>query len=503
MTSPESSKRCRCVVIGSGLAGLAAADVMVNAGWQTTLIDAAGRAGGVIETIREDGWLIERSADSFLTTRPEALETAVQLGLEDQILPLQATARRALVLGRGKLHAVPAGFRLMVPGQLTSLLRSPLLSPLGKLRVACERFVPASKASDESLEAFAVRRLGREAFERLVQPLCSGIWTANPAKLSMAAALPDFLAMEKQFGSLRAGEKKRLVTADRREAAAGARYGHFVTLATGLDTLATRWITSLRARGVSTLQSRVLEIERRDGFRVELSPSPATHAAPDPDFAQPLTQTLEAEAVIITAPAPRAAGIVRPLSPALAAELASIEYAGSAIVSLGYPREAISHPLDAAGLVIPRQERRQILAVSFSSSKFAHRAPAGHVLMRVFLGGALDPAAASFDDDTLVQRATQEVGQLLGAHGRPSLVRVARWEGAMPQYHLGHVERFSRIKQLVAEVPGCGIAGAALEGVGIPQVIASGRAAAEQAMTTSSSCRPSREPRLPSSSSSS
>lgn len=503
MALPESSKHCRCIIIGSGLAGLAAADVMVDAGWQTTLLDAAGRAGGVIDTTRENGWLIERSADSFLTTRPEALETAVRLGLEDQILPVQATARRALVLGSGQLHAVPAGFRLMAPGQLASLLRSPLLSPLGKLRVACERFVPASKANDESLEAFATRRLGREAFEQLVQPLCSGIWTANPAKLSMAAALPDFLAMEKQFGSLRVGEKKRLHTADRREAAAGARYGHFVTLASGLDTLPTRWIMSLRDRGVITLQSRVVGIQRTDRYRVEVAPTSSPHTTPDPGFTSPPTTALEADAVIVATPAPRAVGIVRSLSPELAAELAGIEYAGSAIVSLGYPREAISHPLDAAGLVIPRQERRQILAVSFSSSKFAHRAPAGHVLMRVFLGGALDPAAASLDDDTLVQRATQEVEQLLGAHGRPSLVRVARWEGAMPQYHLGHVERVSRITRLVADVPGCGIAGAALEGVGIPQVIASGRAAAAQAMTTSSSCRPSREPRLPSSSSSS
>jgi oxygen-dependent protoporphyrinogen oxidase len=499
MPSPESSLNRRCIVIGAGLSGLAAAEVMINEGWHTTLVDAAGRAGGVIETIRDDGWLVERSADSFLTARPEALETTKQLGLEAQILPLQAKARRALVLRRSRLHAVPAGFRLMAPGRLLSLLRSPLLSPLGKLRVLLERFVPASQTSDESLEAFATRRLGREAFERLVQPLCSGIWTADPAKLSMAAALPDFLAMEKTSGSLRAGEKKRLRTADRNEAAAGARYGHFVTLATGLDTLPTRWIAHLRTRGLTTLQGRVSRIERTQTFRVELDPSPAADAG----FNAVPASTLEADAVLVTAPAPRAADMLRTVSPALAAELAGITYAGSAVVSLGYPREAVAHPLDAAGLVIPRQERRQILAVSFSSSKFPGRTPAGHVLMRVFLGGALDPAAASLDDSTLLTRATREVGQLLGASGSPSFARVERWEGSMPQYHLGHMERVARIHQLVADIPGCGLAGAALEGVGIPQVIASGRAAARQAMATSSSCRPSLEQPLPSSSSSS
>lgn len=501
MTSPEPSSRRRCVVIGAGFSGLAAAEVMAAEGWETTLIDAAGRAGGVVETMREDGWLVERSADNFLTTRPEALDAVVRLGLEDEIISLQPTARRALVLGQGRLHAVPAGFRLMVPGQLGSIGRSSLLSPLGKLRVALERFVPASTAADESLESFAVRRLGREAFERLVQPLCSGIWTADPARLSMAAALPDFLAMEKESGSLRAGEKKRLLTADRNEGTAGARYGHFVTLASGLDTLATRWVDTLRNRGVTTLHAQAVRLARCEGFQVTLEPSTTSPA--DAGFVPPPGQVLEADAVIMTSRAPRAADLVRQLSPQLAAELAKITYAGSAVVTLGFPRDAVSHPLDAAGLVIPRRERRSILAVSFSSSKFAGRAPAGHVLMRVFLGGALDPEAATLSDTSLCERATTEVAELLGTHGAPSLVRVARWEGAMPQYHLGHLERVARIKQLAAAIPGYGHAGAALEGVGIPQVIASGQAAARQAMATSSSCRQPQPQALPSSSSSS
>lgn len=501
MTSPEPSPRRRCVVIGAGLSGLAAAEVMVAEGWQTTLIDAAGRAGGVVETVREDGWLVERSADNFLTTRPEALDTAVRLGLEDEIISLQPTARRALVLGQGRLHPVPSGFRLMVPGQLGSIMRSSLLSPLGRLRVALERFVPTSTVADESLESFAVRRLGREAFERLVQPLCSGIWTADPARLSMAAALPDFLAMEKQCGSLRAGEKKRLQTADRNEGTAGARYGHFVTLASGLDTLTTRWVETLRGRGITTLHARALGLAKSEDFQLTLEP--AITSPPDAGFLPPSQQVLEAEAVIMTAPAPRAAELVRDLSPKLSTALAEIAYAGSAVVTLGFPREAVAHPLDAAGLVIPRQERRSILAVSFSSSKFAGRAPTGHVLMRVFLGGALDPEAASLDDATLLTRATTEVADLLGARGTPSLVRVERWEGAMPQYHLGHLERVALIRQLAAAIPGYGHAGAALEGVGIPQVIASGQAAARQAMATSSSCRQPQLQALPSSSSSS
>ena len=482
MPSPDPSHAPRCVVIGAGLSGLAAAELMASEGWQTTIVDAAGRGGGVVETVRHDGWLVERSADNFLTTRPEALDTVQRLGLDAEILPVQASARRALVLGRGRLHAVPAGFRLMVPGRLSSILKSSLLTPAGKLRVMLERFVPTSTAADESLESFAVRRLGREAFERLVQPLVSGIWTADPARLSMAAALPDFLAMEKRSGSLQAGEKTRLLTASGMEGTAGARYGNFATLTSGLDTLPTRWCQALRSSGVHQLHARVSAVQRTDRFRIVLAP--AHGPAADTGFESPSASVLEADAVILTTPAPRAAAMIRGISQPLADELAGIDYAGSAVVCLGYPRAAVAHPLDAAGLVIPRQERRKILAVSFSSSKFPRRAPAGSVLMRVFLGGALDPEAATLDDATLIKRATNEVAELLGATGSPTLTRIERWEAAMPQYHLGHLERVGRIKNLVETIPGCGLAGAGIEGVGIPQVIASGQAAARQALQT-------------------
>lgn len=482
-TAPSMARHC--VVIGAGFSGLAAAETLAEAGWQTTVVDAAGRAGGVVETVREEGWLVERSADSFLTARPEALEAVERLGLEGEILAVQPSARRALVLGRGKLHAVPTGFRLMVPGRLSSILTSSLLSPAGKLRVVMERFVATSTLDDESLESFAVRRLGREAFERIVQPLVSGIWTADPARLSMAAALPDFLAMEKRSGSLRNGEKMRLLTAGGMEGTAGARYGQFVTLASGLDIFPSRWCDALQKVGVQFVHGRAVRIERTDRFRLTVEASEQGHAAAVSQFAAPSSPLLEADGLIVTSPAPRAAPLLKEVSPLLASELSAIEYAGSAVVCLGYPRESVEHPLNAAGLVIPRQEQRKILAVSFSSSKFPGRAPAGHVLLRVFLGGALDPEAAMLDDAALVQRATNEVAELLGARGKPILTRVERWESAMPQYHLGHRKLVAKIKQLSHQIPGFGIAGAALEGVGIPQVIASGQASARQVVQTS------------------
>jgi oxygen-dependent protoporphyrinogen oxidase len=352
---------------------------------------------------------------------------------------------------------------------LSGVLHSSLLSPAGRLRLVAERFVPRRLAGpEESLEAFAVRRLGREAFERLVQPLAAGIWTADPARLGMAAACPEFLAMERERGSLWAGEQARL-REPAADAASGARYGQFVSFLGGMQTLTDRLAERLRSRGVVFRRGRAERLARRDS-RWQVSVA----AGEDP------VETLPADGVIVATRAPAAAVLLAGVDPDLAAELAGIVYAGSVIVSLGFARDDVAHPLDAAGLVIPRTAGRRALAVSFSSSKFPHRAPPGCVLVRVFLGGALDPESLALDDDALVSLAVAEAAIVIGASGRPRLVQVDRWANAMPQYHVGHADRVARIETAVARYPGLALAGAAYRGVGIPQVIASGQAAARQ-----------------------
>ncbi len=464
------------VVVGGGLAGLAAAETLMEAGRKVTLLEPAGRCGGVVSTHRHDGWLVERAADSFLATRPEAVAMAERLGLGGELIGIAPAARRALVLCHGRPEPVPAGFRLLAPGRLGSILTTPLLSLSGRLRLAAERFVPARRRDvvDESLESFAVRRLGREAFERLVQPLAAGIWTADPVRLSMAAACPEFFAMEVEQGSLWAGERRRLRSSSAAGPASGARYGQFLTLASGMDTLPLRLVERLRAGGLRLLEGAASGLERRPdgGWRVVLGDAAANRRAP------PVPRAIDAAAVVLAVRTTSAAELVRDVDPALCIALAGIRYAGSAIVSLGFARGDVAHPLDAAGLVIPRREGRRILAVSFSSAKFPGRAPAGHVLLRTFVGGALDPEATSWEDDRLLARVLFDVRPLLGITGAPRLVQIDRWHGAMPQYTLGHVDRVARIRELVAAHPGLALAGAAYEGVGIPQVIASGQAAA-------------------------
>ncbi len=466
------------VIIGGGLAGLAAAEAAVDAGppgRRVTIIEASGRFGGVLGTVRHgDGWLVERSADCFLAARPEGIALVERLGLGRAIVGVDPRVRRALVWHQGRAVPVPRGFRLLAPGRISGILASPLLSLQGKARILAERWVPTRRTGDEeSLEQFVIRRLGREAFERLVQPLAAGIWTADPAKLGMAAACGEFLAMEQECGSLWAGERARLGKAPPAADASGARYGQFVTFSSGMEALPRALVEHVQNRGVGMITARAERIVRSgDHWNVTVARSGADTVA----------DVLAADAVVVAVPAAPAAVLMAGVDPAIAAELAGIVYAGSAIVSLGLRREQVTHPLDAAGLVVPRVAGRRALAISFSSSKFPGRAPAGCVLVRVFLGGALDPSALELDDDALVALARDEAAVLIGATGAPLMIQVDRWGGSMPQYHVGHADRVSRIEAALARHPGLALAGAAYRGVGIPQVIASGQAAVTRAV---------------------
>jgi len=457
------------VVVGGGLAGLAAAErLQADGGCSVVVVEPADRCGGVLGTVRRDGWLVERSADCFLAARPEGLDLVRRLGLERELVGVDPRVRRALIWHDGRAVPVPRGFRLLAPGRIGSILASSLFSPAGRLRLLAERTVPVRRdGEEESLEQFAVRRLGREAFERLVQPLAAGIWTADPARLGMAAACREFAEMEQTHGSLWAGERARLKNAAE-EAGTGARYGQFVTFATGMQTLPDRLAQAVWDRGGRRLEGRAERLVRHEG-RWRLTVAGQGDAA----------GSLDAEAVILATPAPAAAVLLAGVDPALAAELAGIAYAGSVIVSLGFRREAAAHPLDAAGLVIPRIAGRRALAISFSSSKFPERAPPGCILVRVFLGGALDPEAVRLGDDALATLAHREASDLLGINGDPLLVQIDRWDAAMPQYHVGHADRVERIEAAVSRQPALALAGGAYRGVGIPQVIGSGRQAAE------------------------
>ncbi len=463
--------RKRVAVIGGGITGLAAAQRLVelDPSVDVTLFEAGPRLGGVLETVRRDGFLIERSADNFITSVPWALDLCREIGFESELLPTTSGQRNAMVVHRGRLEKLPAGFMLMAPGQLWPLATTPILSPWGKLRLLAEYFIPARRAEiDESLGSFARRRLGAEAFERIVQPLVGGIYTADPERLSLKATLPRFLEMERRYGSLiRAARAERRAGKSTGDGESGARYGLFVAPRQGMSSLVAALAARLPA-GTVQLNSPVARIEQTSPglWSVELGGVDADKQ--------------EFDGLIVAVAAPLAGQLLYQVDRPLAADLRRIDYASSVVVSLGLKREQIERRLDSFGFVVPAVEKRRILAGSFSSVKFAGRAPDDSALLRVFIGGACQPELAELPDERLREIAIDELRALVGLRGEPLFVDIVRHPRSMPQYHVGHCDLVADIEHAAGRWPGLALAGNAYHGVGIPNCVHSGRSAAER-----------------------
>jgi oxygen-dependent protoporphyrinogen oxidase len=462
------------VVIGGGITGLSAAHRLLELDDRRHVIvlESAAAPGGVLRTVRKDGFLIEESADSFLTALPYGLGLCRRVGLEDEVIPT-GPARRAFVVSRGKLVPIPDGLMIMAPTRLLPMATTPILSPWGKLRMGLELFVPMRDGEDESLASFAVRRFGREAYERLIQPLVGGMYTGDPERLSVRATMPRFREMERAHGSLiRAAlrERSKAVSSDSgrpKAGGSGARYGMFVGLKRGMASLVEALVRKLPAGTVRC----ALEVERLErieggGWRI--------HGRGPARFA------LEADAVIVATPARAAGRLLAGVDRELSASLDRISSTSCAIVSLAYRRDQVAHALDGFGFVVPKSEKRQILSGSFSSIKFPGRGPEGTVLLRAFLGGAFHPEVVAWDDDALAGAAAREFADLLGIRGGPILRHISRWPGVMPQYELGHLGLVAAIEARVARHPRLALAGNAYHGVGVPQCIQSGERAAQQ-----------------------
>jgi len=461
----------RLVVVGGGITGLAAAHHALELArarriaLELTLVEARERLGGTIATERAGGFLIEAGPDSFLSEKPWALALCRRLGLEDRLARTDDRYRKVFVWHAGRLHPLPDGWELLAPTRLAPFLSSRLFSWPGTLRMAFDLVLPRGIADDESLGAFVRRRLGREALERVAQPLVAGIYTADPDDLSLTATMPRFAELEKQERSiilgLRRARRRALETG-----VSGARWSLFVTLKEGMEDLVAALATRLQP-GTVLLKQRVAGVERRgDRWRV------ATAEGAD----------LDADRVIVATESHAAARMLRYVDPTLATLLAEIPYASSATVTLGYRRADVPHPLDGFGFVVPRTEKRALLACTFSSVKYAGRAPEGDVLLRAFVGGALNEAVLELDDAPLVMRARAELREALGITAAPALARVFRWPKAMPQYHVGHLARVETIERRAGALPGLDLAGGAYRGVGIADCVRSGEAAAERAL---------------------
>lgn len=449
------------VVVGGGISGLSAALALHTAGHQVLLLEADARFGGVIRTEKAGGFVVEGGPDSLLAQKPEGLALCRTLGLGDQLIPTNPETRTIFVRRHGRLHALPEGMMLAVPTRAGPFLRSGLFSWAGKLRMGMDLVLPRGAGTeDESIASFLRRRFGEEAVERLGEPLMAGIHAGDPERLSIRATFPRFVDLEARHRSLIRG----LWAMPPREPS-GAPASAFYSLLGGLgelvDAVVARLPAARRRAGI-----RVVALARRDGG-LALTLDDGT--------------TVSARAVVVAVPAHAAAPLLAPLSAEAGTLLGAIPFASSATVALGYRRQDVAHPLDGYGLLVPRAEGLRSSACTFVSTKFASRAPEGHVLLRAFVGGTRDPDVLLLEDAALVALVRAEMGPILGLRGAPVLERVYRWPRGTPQMEVGHLTRMERLDAIMAGIAGVFLTGAGLRGTGLPDCIADGQRVAAAA----------------------
>jgi len=441
-------------IIGGGISGLSAAWTLHQRGIPYRLLEAGPSLGGVIRTEEKDGFILEGGPDSILAQKPEGIALCRELGLGDRLIPTNPELKAIYILHRRKMHPLPEGMMLAVPTRILPMVRSGLFSWPGKLRMGLDLVRPAGPQNgDESIATFLRRRFGQEAVERLGEPLLAGIHAGDPERLSILATFPRFRELEAKYGSLVRG----MLSAPRPKRKPGAPApAAFYSLRGGLRELVDALVARLDPASIRT-GAVVRSLTRNgDGFTIGLDGG----------------ETVSAPTVIVAAPGPKIAPAFQGLLPQVSRTLAAVPFASSATVLLGYRRADVAHSLDGYGMVVPRGEGLRTTALSFVSTKFEHRAPEGHVLLRAFLGGVRDPGVLDLTDEEMVQAVARDMTPILGLKGRPSVTRVFRWPGGTPQLEVGHLERMRAVESAVAEVPGLHLTGAGIWSTGIPDSVA-------------------------------
>jgi oxygen-dependent protoporphyrinogen oxidase len=456
----------RIAIIGGGIAGLSAAFFLEKArragtDLQWTLFEKSGRLGGVIQTERRDGFVIEAGPDSFLSAKPDGARLCQELGIGDQLISSNDADRKTYILVKGRLVPIPQGLEFMVPTRVWPMATTPLFSFKTKLRMAAELFSSARKgAGDESVGDFVRRHFGQEMVDRVAEPLLAGVYGGNAEHLSIRAVLPRFAEMEREHGSLvRATLKAKAQF--RSKAPAGAKpQPLFTSLKNGMQQMVEALVAALPQASIRLGQPNLSLRPANDDWQVE-------NAGINEKF----------QAVLLAVPAPSAAALLRQFHPALIEGLGKIEYTSSAAVALAY-NEADLPP--GHGFLVPRSEGRKMMACTFVHKKFPHRAPEGMKLLRCFFSSSRMPDLLTHSEESLQQIARQELKEILGLNAEPRFARTFRWDRAMAQYETGHLDRVAEMEKIIAAMPGFHIIGNSFHGIGVPDCIKSARVAVEQ-----------------------
>ncbi len=458
-------------VVGGGIAGLAAGFFLRTTkepAPQVTIIESSPQIGGKLRLGEVAGVGVDLGAEALLVRRPEAIELLDAVGLSDEIVHPQPTI--AQIFSRGDLHPIPVGQVMGVPADLGALAASGLLSRRGLARVALDFAQPRARLrADAPVGRFLGARLGREVVDRLVEPLLGGVYAGRAANLSLSATMPDLAAALRRHRSV-----VRAAQSVRANSAAIAGGPVFAGLPGGVGRLPAA-VAEASACEIRT-GTPVRELRRRPaGWQLVIG------SAREPEI-------LEADAVILALPARPASRLLADAVPAAARELAAIDYASVAIVTLAYPRASgyAGGAAHISGILVPPVERRMVKGVTFSSAKWQWVAAAdpGTMIARASIGRYGDEADLQRDDDELASVAADELADLAAISDKPIDALVTRWGGGLPQYTVGHIDRVRRARAAMATMPGLAACGAAYDGVGVPACIATARAAADGILRT-------------------
>ncbi|WP_406275036.1 protoporphyrinogen oxidase [Streptomyces sp. NBC_00191] len=452
------------VVIGGGIAGLAAAHRLLDSGVRVTLLEATDRLGGKLETGEIEGAPVDLGAESMLARRPEAVELARAVGLADLLQP-PATAT-ASVWTRDALRPMPKGHVMGVPGDPAAL--AGLLSPEGVARIARERdLAPAELGDDVAVGAYVAERLGREVVDRLVEPLLGGVYAGDAYRISMRAAVPQLFEAAKTHDSLLDGVRDIQAKASAQQAAGPV----FMGIEGGIGMLPGAVADAVRARGGEIfLETPVLGMTRgAQGWEIRTDQS-----------------VIAADAVVLATPAWSASALLASECPAAAAELGQVEYASMALVTMAFRRTDLAGMPDGSGFLVPPVDGHTIKASTFSTRKWGwvDQASPDLFVLRTSIGRYGEEEHLHREDAELVGVSLSDLGEATGLAARPVATEVTRWIGGLPQYPVGHLTRVARIREEVAKLPGLRVCGAAYDGVGIPACIASARRAADEILAT-------------------
>jgi len=451
------------VIVGGGIAGLAAAYELSQGTASFVVLERAPRAGGVIVSESIDGFTIDGGPDSLLIQKPAAIKLCEELELGDRLV-VTKPPRLAYIQRGGRLHPLPAASVLGIPTRIGPFARTSLFSWPGKLRMAAEVAVPARRdGADESIGAFIGRRFGAEARTYLAEPLLAGIHAGDVDRLSARSLFPRLVEAEETHGSLLRAFRKPSAARPESRGRGPAIEGAFKSLPGGLSEMIDALV---RAIGTTTIRTNtsVTSIAGSGPFTVRTAAG----------------EEISTRAVIVATPAYVTSVLMRDRDDELARFCGEVRYASAGTVAFAFRRDAIAHPLSGSGFVLPQVEGRGIIAASWLSSQWPHRTPEDGALLRTFVGGARDPQALERSDGELVARSIAALTPLLGISAEPLFTRVYRFDRGNAQHEVGHLARMAAIDKALARHPGLFLTGSGFRGFGISDCVADARAIARQ-----------------------